>query len=334
MPWAPGTNMSGLFNLYPSLGDVTLTADLATTLDGPMQVFRFGALTINTSRTVTNRCRGAVILCDSLTMGATGYLSMTGKGAAGSPKWVNQDIIVPSSALFSGRYADKAAFFSYLAATGYFAFDPTLMACPPPGMGDTIADYTSWPGRGTSIISAAGCGAGTSYVYAGHFVDDTSYSEPGYAGNAGSFAPGGGGGGGFSVTQAGSYSGAYGGQGGAACVWSGGDCGIGSSATNYISKAGANALNFGAGYGAPGGVLIIIVRNNVTLTSGHVISANGVIYPVSYCGGPGGGFAGLFYGGTLTGTPSIVASAAATAGGGGNGGQGAVRVASFATMGW
>ena len=331
--WAPGANLSGLFSLYPSLGDVTLAANLATTLDGPMQVFRYGALTINTARTVTNRCRGAVILCDSLAMGASGSFSMTAKGAAGSVKWANQDVLVPTSAVFSGKHTDRAAFLAYLAATGYAIFDPTLFACPPPGMGDVVADYTSWPGRGTTIISAAGCGAGAWYNASVSLWGASYMGGAGNAGGAGSQGCGGGGSGcwiGYGGTQV------TAGAGMAGHPWGGGFASLG--AAGCITDCADRVPD-----GLPGGVILVIVRGNVSLTTGHTIDARSFASGNAGAGSPGGGFAGLYYSGSLSGTPNILAGVGSNNGAltfgnvtysGGAGGAGSAQAKTFATMGW
>ena len=351
MPWGPGTNLSGLFNLYPSLGDVTLAADLPTDLDGPMKVFRFGSLTINTVRTVTNRCRGAVILCDSLIMGAAGAFSMTARGAAGSAKWANQDILVPTSAVFSGRNTDRAAFLAYLAATGNFAFDPTLFACPPPGMGDVVADYASWPGRGTAIISASGCGSGAQGAVASAWSTSSLIVSNGNTGGAGSGAPGGGGGGGVGLYNDGiPYTGGgAGGNGGPARPWASGPgggrmwyrpSGKASDAgkfTDYPGEGYPDNNGIGVGPGSLAGVLIIIVRGDVSLSSGHSLTSAGAASAAG-TGSSGGGYVGLFLGGALSGSPNIMTpggSAVSSSGiTSGPGGAGSGISSTFSAMGW
>ena len=87
-------NASGLFGLYSSLGDQTMvgTNTVATLLDGPEKVVRYGNLTLGdgvtaTSLTASQRCKGLTILCDSLTVKANATLNMTGKG----PRIVTND---------------------------------------------------------------------------------------------------------------------------------------------------------------------------------------------------------------------------------------------------
>lgn len=359
--WTPGPSLANLFALYPSQGDVTISTatSIPTTLDGPIQVVRYGNLTVNAALTTTVRNRGLVILCDSLTMGASGSISMTARGAAGSSKWVNQDILVPTSIVLSGQNTNLQSHLAWLASNGYAIWDPNLYAAPLPGMGDVTADYTSWPGRGTAIISASGRGgaiAGAAVVQSG---------ASGINGYAGTNAPGGGGR--AAIWTSTTSSAAVTGQSGAGNIWGGGP-GSGACSYNgqgidadqfggqggyavgaYQSGGGAgNPPGNGASGGASGGIgtggdLIIIVRGNVTATSGHVITANGMpggnASGSNTCGGggSGGGFAALIYSGTLTGTPSV--SAAGGAGGvglynGGAGGAGATRVLTFTTMGY
>lgn len=367
--WTPGVNLVNFYNLYDSKGDVTISTatSIASTLDGPIQVARYGALTVNAALSVTNRCRGLLILCDSLAMGAAGSITMTARGAAGNAGWVNQDILIPSAINVRGQDTSYRALIKWLAAGGYAVFDPTLWACPLPGMGDVQADYAAWPGKGTSMLAAASCGAGVAPA--------TTATAVGATGGAGSNGGTGGGGSGGQQYASGNYGAAS----GPGRVWGGGpgaggvrggtyanavDPTKGISADSYGGPGGA-AVNtvdtyaVGGGAGNPGGVaagtggavggagtggvLLIICRGAVALTAGHVLSANGVAGGAGNAYGAGGGGSGggsvlLAYGGTLTGTPNLTATGGAggSAGsyGGGAGGAGATQVKTFAQMGW
>jgi hypothetical protein len=328
--WVPGAGLTNLFNLYPSKGSVTIAAatNLPTRLDGPIQVARYGALTVNAALSVTNRCRGLVLLCDSLAMGASGSISMTACGAAGSSEWKNQDILIPSLLRLNGKVTSYSHFMTWLAANSYAIFDPTLYACPMPGMGDVESNYTAWPGSASTIISAAGCGASQAGIFPAGYWNQ---------GLAGSNAPGGGGPGGTEGPSAGATCYSAPGH-----VWGGG-MGSQFGRTNVLCRApdpfgAAAGPALGGGYYNPsagtGGVVIIICRGAVSLTAGHVISANGVADSTSTLGGgSGGGFAGLYYGGTLAGTPNVTATGGIGSAGG-NGGAGAAVSKTFATMGW
>jgi hypothetical protein len=342
--WTPGVNLANLFNLYDSRGDVTIGAatSIPTTLDGPIQVVRYGTLTVNAALTASQRCRGLIILSDARSTGAAGSISMTARGAAGTKNWaVDRDIFVPQSITFTGRNTSYADFLKWIRQTGYCIFDPTLYACPPPGMGDVTCDWATWTPYGSTIISVAGCGAGAapgSNTYA-NFTP----------GGAGSNAPGGGGGGC-------GEGGASGGWGGPGRPWGGGPGGGGGLARSADAYGGFGGLGDwgGGGAGNPpgpgagigtGGVLLEFCRGNASFTAGHSITANGSNGGSGTCGGGGsaGGVAGFFFGGSLTGTPNLSA-AGGPAGGGANidgryksgsaGGVGSTQSKSFATMGW
>lgn len=355
------TTLSNLFGLYPSLGTQTISSatSLASTLDGPMACYRYGALTVNAALTVTNRCRGLVLLCDSLSVGAAGSISMTARGAAGSSKWANQDIGIPTSMLLSAKNTSWTTFLAWLQSNNYCIFDPTLFACPPPGMGDVIADYANWAARMAAIVSAAGCGAGANKTNTG----------TGTTGLAGTNAPGGGGTGGsngYAATSApGTVWGGGPGSGGCGSYMAttkgfapdqyGGVGGIGGPAGATYNSGGGAGNPGGAGYlggtgvgaagsAGTGGVLIIIVRGDVTLTTGHALTAGGTAGGAASgnttnCGGggSGGGFVGLYYGGALTGTPNLTASGGSggtSSNSGGPGGAGTALSAPFSAMGW
>lgn len=339
-----GSSLRNLFALYPSRGDVTISTatNIDTLTDGPIQVVRYGALTVNAAVSAANRCRGLCILCDSLALGAAGSLSMTGKGATGSPTWVRRDILVPLAIRLTGRKTTYRDFAAWLALHGYAIFDPTLFACPLPGQGDVIADYGAW--SGTAIISNNGCGYGGSPSAVGSYGSvSLARVSTGFAGNNGSNAPGGGGSGGCyaygaNTGDAGGHQVAFGGRGGYAAPWSGGARGIGGNAV-----VGSDAYPYGGSTPGPGGVLLIIVRGNATLASGHALTANGISDSTLYAGAVGGGKVGLYYGGALTGSPNMAAAGAAAAytlaatgfvSTGGKGGDGHAETRTFSAMGW
>ena len=342
--WTPGVNLANFFNLYDSRGDVTISVatSIPTTLDGPIQVVRYGTLTVNAALTASQRCRGLIILSDARSTGAAGSISMTARGAAGSSKWaVDKDIFVPQAITFSGKNTSYADFLKWIRTTGYCIFDPSMYACPPPGMGDVTCDWATWTPYGSTIISAAGCGGGSS-------PGSNTYmnSNPG---GTGSNAPGGGGNGC-------GENGCTGGWGGPGRPWGGGCGGGGGLARNADAYGGAGGLADwgGGGAGNPpgpnaavgsGGVLLEFCRGNASFTAGHSITANGSNGGSSTCGGggSGAGVAGLFYGGTVTGTLNMTATGGAAGSGayldgryksGSAGGAGSTQSKSFATMGW
>jgi hypothetical protein len=349
---ASGQNLATLFNLYNSLGAVTIgsgSTAINTIQDGPIQVVRYGALTVNGTLTASNRCRGLCILCDSLTMGASGIITMSALGAAGSSKWLNQDIVIPTNMVLSGHNTTLAQFLAWIATTGYAIFDPTLFGCPMPGMGDVQANYASWPGDGTQIIAAAGCGT---KVYSPTTLAGSYNANASASGNAGSKAPGGGGGGGGVAAGCPQYRPSAPGT-----PWGGGPGGAayqdepqGMDPDQYGGKGGEGTT---AGAGNPagdgtasgtGGVLLVFSRGAVSLATGHLLSANGMPgkngvnpYPVGG-GGSGGGKVGLYYAGALAGTPNMTATGGTGGTGsycpGGSGGAGHTEAKTFSAMGY
>ena len=340
-----GSLAAGLFNLYPSRGDATISGatNIATIQDGPIQVVRYGALTVNALLSVTNRCRGLIVLCDSLNIGAAGSISMTGRGAKGHEGWIVDDLTIPTSVLLSGRYASPHRVLDVIAQNGWFVGDPNLWALPPADLAALGVSAAITAGTVT-LVTAAGCGAG----YTGFYAASNNTGYPGYAG---SNAPGGGGSGGY-------YNGGSPvivGWGSAGYPWGGGSGGGGSSGTacnptvvgaDFCGKGGS-----GSGYGAGnpagngaesgvGGTLFIICRGNSTIASGGTIQADGMpSLSGNYTsgGGSGGGRASLICGGTLSNAGTIRANGGAYAPGtyhGGSGGVGAADTKTFAQMGW
>lgn len=352
-----------LFSLYRSLGDVTITSptQVATLQDGPIQVTRAGALTVNAAYTRDARCRGWLILCDSLTMGAAGSISMTARGAAGNARWVSQNILIPSAPIsFAGAGTTYEAFLAWIRETGYCIFDPNLYVDRLPGLGDVTANYASWPDVGAVIISNAGCGAGGEYAGGVTGVNGAAgVNAPGGGGQGGNIpyispwggrarvwggGPGGAGGNTTSRMQAADQ---FGGPGGG-IAGSGGHCGGGGAGNPGGPGGGTGTLTDPGGNGT-GGPLFIICRGAVNLTAGHLFSVNGVAggnaaAAGSYAGGGGGsgaGYFGLFRGGALTGTLNATATGGpggtavgSPAGPGGAGGAGAVVSKTFTEMGW
>ena len=351
--WTPGVNLANFFALYDSKGDVTISVatSIANTVDGPIQVARYGAATINAALTLAQRGRGFLPLFDYLSMGAAGSMTMTARGAAGSPKWAtDKDIFVPQAITFTGRNTSYADFLRWIRQTGYCIFDPSMYACPPPGMGDVQCDWATWTPYGGTIVSAAGCGAGAA---------PGSNTYPNLTpGGAGTNAPGGGGGGCGT-------GGTTGGWGGSGRPWGGGPGGGAGAARNADiyggfgglddGRAGGGAGNppgLGAGVGT-GGILFGICRGDASFATGHSITSNGsnggaaVVsgYGQGSFGGGGSaaGLAAFFCKGTLSGTLNMSAVGGLAGIGadmdgrrfsGSAGGVGTTQSKSFAQMGW
>jgi|GEM_PF-6869568 len=341
---------SRIFDFYKSQGNLVVPASglvLPNMEDGPITISRFGTLEINGPFTKQYRDRGWCLLCDDLVLGAAARPHMDGKGAAGSSKWAIQDITIPSAITLSGHRTHYDDFADWLRENGYAIFDPSLYTSPLPSMGDISADYASWPSRGSAIVSAAGCGAATSRRVASYEGSHTPADVTGPTGNAGTAAPGGAGGGGGYIGRVtnGWTRPCVGSVGSRGFPWGGGIGGAagyipGNESTYY---AGVVTLNtyIGAIDGdpysvitssRPGGVLIILVRRNITAASGHSITASATTENIG--GGHGGGRAFIARGGSLSGTLNMAANGGSAASYCGPGGAGAVTSTTLAAMGW
>jgi len=344
-PWTKTLSLGArIFDFYKSQGDLVVPAaglTIPNTEDGPITISRYRRLEINGAFTKEHRDRGWCILCDDLVLGAGARPNMEGKGAAGSPKWAIQDITIPSAITLSGHRTHYDDFAAWVRERGYALFDPTLFSCPLPGMPDIQADYAEWPGRGTAIVSAAGCGSRTGRYYGASRDYGSGTAAIGPGGNAGSSAPGGGGGGADPVPKAWAtaVTGMVGTTGSRGFPWGGGIRGL----QGVYNTAGTD--NFvtsttdgdGDPYDAtasprPGGVLIILVRSNITAASGHSITASATSNGVG--GGHGGGRVFLARGGSLSGTLNMAANGGGAASYCGPGGAGAVTSTTLAAMGW
>ena len=368
----PGSLAAPLFDLYPSLGDVTIASatNLTTTQDGPSKVWRFGALTVNALLSFTKRARPQFILCDSLVMGVGGGMSMTARGAAGASNWPIVNLTIPQSVALSANKISQRNVLQYIKENGIWIGDPVFWALPDAGVADCRAVVT--PGSVT-LLSAAGCGARK----AGPICGSTSAASliEGYTGNAGSNGgTGGGGTGGCGAYQTVSHGGAgsagYPFGGGSGGGGAGVSSGVGTDGGDYGGAGGNRGGDYaGAGAGNPagtgttsystitaagdgtGGVLLIICRGDISIASGCIVQADGMngagVIGAGYTpgiggGGSGGGHVSIIYSGTLSNSGTIRANGGAAgsasggnlAGPGGPGGAGSVVTKTFAQMGW
>ena len=375
-----GNGCDGLFGLYDSLGDKTLVGanTISTLLDGPEKVVRYGALTLGdgviaTSLTAANRCKGLVILCDSLTVKANATLHMTGKGPE---LWVSDDSFfpladfrIPTQIILSSDKTTLGQALSVIKGNGLSPWDQGVWNPVYPGLLSFILSISY---AGTLALSLAGNGgAGATYSQSIYNVNNTAVGVVGGTGTQGCCG-GGGSGGSYAVNpdarsacgRPGSiYTGGGGGGGGMGnnhpylatpnnfvpnfpCY----SYGLGAYSTNSSWPVGGGAgAPFGVGvYGGGdggngvGGRLIVICRSAVTVQAGGKIEANGMPGGSStYCGGGGSGGGAVFL---ITPTAGSLANAgtiqaAGGAGGvanpvGGAGGAGSVVTKTFAQMGW
>jgi len=322
-----GKGCDGLFGLYDSLGDKTLTGanTIATQLDGPERVVRYGALTLGDGATATslsaaNRCRGLTILCDSLIVKANATLNMTGKG----PRIMNSndialpavDLRIPSQIILS---SDRMALALALSLIGVHGLVPWDVSVWQPTYSTLLGFQMSISQAGTLALAVTGNGgAGAAYSQA---MNAGPAQVNGYTGGAGSFGCCGGGGGG--AAWAGNGYDARGSKGRPGCILCGG--GGGGGCVNYnhefwyevpvvdpTSKAypcglyGASIAgsNSGGGAGSPpgsgangggagsegvGGRLMIICRGQVNILAGGKVEANGMQGGSGSAGGGGSG---------------------------------------------
>ena len=281
-------------------------------------------------------CRGMVIYCTG-NLTVNGTISMTGKGGA-----VGNKIAAPIGFASStdSRYdlVDATLYFNNLSSSASGGRGiPTHMNWAPSGS----AWFSNFKVRVPLSGSVAGGAAG-------------AWQGNGAAGTAGIFCcgSGGGGGGGGYYSQP-----ATGGAGGRGTIFTGGSGGggggwayaTGGTGTYEVSAPAAGSGGTGAGgvggnLSGVGGLLILIVRGNITING--TLSSNGATggtgaspgegpgsnYQSGGGGGSGGGRIMIIYGGTYTNAGSVVANGGSGAGGnlgsyvGGTGGAGAITV--------
>ncbi|WP_300164284.1 hypothetical protein [Solidesulfovibrio sp.] len=318
---------SRLFDFYKSQGDVTITnaTSIPTTQNGPIQVVRFGRLTVNAALTVSKKCRGLMILCDSLVGGAAGSISMYGAGAIPDFPWPLYDVSIPDSIVLQAGKIDQQDVLSCIRKTGTFLGDPIFWQYPDAAMADCVATLNP----GLKLISAAGCGAATA---ANSLTAGGPAGRHGPGGNAGANGPGSGGQGAAYLPA--EVATATGGRGERGYPWGGGR---GGQVGNGYGVCGLPGDCYAITYGV-GGNLIIICRGNITLAAGFVRSTNGVNGYYAGDGGSGAGANICIYGGSKT----DAGSATATGGYstplngyyGGPGGAAPITDKTFVQMGW
>ena len=305
------TSPAGLNNISKENGDII--------------VKNFQNLTINSGVLFSplRACRGMVIYCTG-DLTVNGTISMTGKGGG-----VGSKIASPI-----GFATSTDSRYDLVDGTLYFNnFSSSVVG------GRGIPTHWNWAPSGSLWFS--------NYKIRVPLSGSVAGGGPNSAGTAGIFCCGGGGGGG--VSQPGGTS--AGGSGGRGTIFTGGGGGGGGSYAGAAGSAGTfeagGTGGFGPNPGTPngsggggagtpaapgfggagntgvGGLLILIVRGNITING--TVSSNGATggvgtRPTSFAGGGGGGSGGgriiIIYGSTYSNIGSIVAN-------GGNGGAGA-----------
>ena len=266
--------------------------NITSTLDGLAVIKNYTNLTINAGHlmTVTNRCKGLFIYVSGDCI-INGTLSMTARGA-------------------SAVGADAS--FGKLVASSFWAQEKNpILSIPIPAIGAEGGIGGTVNGKG---------GNGTAGVYGQFGGGGGGGHDQGTGGNGStgtSFSGGSGGGGGQYAT--GNNGAANGGAGGLAVDGNGSGAGGGAG-----NPAGAGVSPGLVGTSGTGGLLILVVRGNLTIGASGIISSNGSNGGNAHSpgGASGGGSVIVLYGGTLNNTGTIQASGGIGGSGGYNGGDG------------
>jgi hypothetical protein len=312
-----GTGIDGTLTISSS---AQVSSSLNNTVFGDTIVKNYQDLTINSGILFSplRACRGMIIYCTG-NLTVNGTISMTGKGGG----------VITKIAAPIGIASSTDSRYDLVDATLYFN---NLSSSASGGRG--IPTHWNWAPSGSAWFSNFKVRVPLSGSVAGGAAG--AHQGSGGAGTAGIFCCGSGGGGG----GGGYYSNAPGGSGGRGTIFtagSGGGAGgmpyaAGGAGTYEISTpsgigggGGAGAGGSSGNSGGVGGLLILIVRGNITingtLSSNGANGSNGTApspdsnYQSGGGGGSGGGRIMIIYGGTYTNTGTIVVN-------GGSGGVG------------
>lgn len=275
-----GKGCDGLFNLYDSLGNITIVGEqtIATLLDGPEKVVRYNDLVIGdgnttSSLTAANRCKGLVILCDTLTVKNAATLHMTGRGARvdrnDDPFFPFIDYKIPFKVSLDSSHLSLAQALAVIKSMGLAPWDAGTFQHVIAGMfGFNLA--VSLAGS-VALLTAAGCGASVLGTYA---YNAQAAGVNGNAGTSGGMGSGGSGGlGGNDHTS--TY------RSGAATPYSGGSGsgGHGNNQSNPVSGVAGSPFSGPGGHG--GGVCS-------WQTGYHPFPGETLVLGISYGGGGAG----------------------------------------------
>lgn len=324
-------------------GDVIFSSNTNIPSDnhGEIVVKQYKNCTINLGVTVTtsNPCRGLVIFCTG-DLNVAGTLTMTAKGGGVGNKATEFNYNIPDTSLSfntssNGGSGVQSWNFSPSGSIWYPKYRQTVPLRNPVAV--TVA-----PAAGTAGVFSCGGGGGGGV---GGSTCPTGPSAGGPGGNGGYgslFAGGGGGGGGGAAwcafAPAGtSATGEIGGSGGFAITGGPGVGGGGGGAGTPAGTGGSSSAGSGTatpsspGSTGTGGLLIVIVRGNVSNTG--TISSNGSNGGAGGTGNaangaPGGSSGGgriiIVYGGTYSNTGTVQANGGGSPGA--SGGAGSITV--------
>lgn len=335
-----GTGIEGDVNISSS---VQMSASFTNEFNGDFFVKNYKSLTIPAGVTVTPLypCRGLIIFCTG-DFTIDGTLTMTAKGGGVRSR------LYPSSSLSEG-YFDTLDISLYInssslngfgnsnanwAKSGSVWFDRTKKEIPIRGTTSALGTVNTGTGafggraggNGNAGVFCCGSGGG-----GGIFSADTNARLTGSSGGIGTIFAGGGGGGGMGTDAGGGGTATA-----ASAIY---DQGSQWTQTGTVVNSGGGAGNppgggspgGGSGGFGVGGLLILVVKGNLTINSSGIISNNGVVGGSGTVGGggSGGGRTIILYGGTYTNLGSIIANGGAGGGGtgaGGSGGAGAITI--------
>ena len=152
-----GDNLALLAALYDKRPETSITTalTLATVLDGPIQVHRFGDVTLNgATLTALNPCRGLFLIFDSLTVtGTASTVHMNGKGCQ-EGDIAASNLSIPASLSLSSQVISYNALLRMIRATGYYIGDPGFWASQAAIVQGTLTHGASL------IVDSSQCGAG------------------------------------------------------------------------------------------------------------------------------------------------------------------------------
>ncbi len=328
-----GTGKDGTLTISSS-AQVSASLNSISREFGDTIVKNYQDLTINSGILFSplRSCRGMVIYCTG-NLTVNGTISMTDKGGGVATK-IAAPIGIASSTDSRYDLVDASLYFNNLSSSAAGGRGiPTHWNWAPSGsawfnnfkirvpLSGSVAGSPTPSGTGPAGIFC--CGGGGAGGYGNNFYGQSG----GGAGGRGTiFTGGGGGGGGGGGASPGGSNGVYeaGGYGSPASGNGGG--GAGTPAATGAGNAGKTGV---------GGLLILIVRGNVTING--TLSSNGAVGgneggPYAQGGGGGGSGGGrimIIYGGTYTNAGTIVANGCAGGSGyqsGGAGGAGSTTV--------
>ena len=300
--------------LQGELLDVVLSSNynIPSTLDGDMVVYRTGNLTINSEVTLTpsNRCKGLMIIVNGNLL-LNGIISMTARGCIGTgvDTYHNINVNTPSLSVMKKVMLFPAVGGSggpagYGLSAGINGLPGTNRRCGGGGSGGSSQTYAGLGyGRrgGNATTWSGGSGGGSMYEYSGTNTDPVQGSDiGGIGGSAMDVNPMNGGGG----------------------------AGNPGGSPRYDGSSGNNGT---------GGVLILVVKGNLVVSSSGSISANGSNGGNSNDGplggfgggGSGGGSINIIYGENYSNSGSITANGGfggTATHAGGKGGNGCITI--------